>query len=464
MSDKTLNQIPRAIREQYQKGVAALQRQNLDYAIAILTQCLEQEPGFYDCREALRASQAKKSGSGGGFFKKMLSGASSSPLVAKAQLALRTNPAEALNIAEQILNSDANNMAGHKILAEAAQALEFPKTALLSLQILNRNAPKDMAISRQLANVYADLGQADKAEAIYVELIRLNPGDASLNDELKDISARKTLSEGGYEAMVASGGSFRDALKSKEEAIALEQSNRQVKTEDVAQNLINEYESRLKAQPGNVKLTQTLAELYAQKKDFDRALEYYNQIAAAGQADAALQKAIAETTSKKLEYAASQLDPQAPDYEEKVAQINAERDAFVLDECKKRADAYPNDLQIRFELGQLYFKAGKIGEAIQEFQKAQNNPHRRVAAMGYLGQCFSRRNMNDLAARKLQEALKEKAVFDEEKKELIYALGCILDKMGKKDEAMEQFKQIYEVDIGYKDVSAKVDAYYSGQS
>jgi hypothetical protein len=39
----------------------------------------------------------------------------------------------------------------------------------------------------------------------------------------------------------------------------------------------------------------------------------------------------------------------------------------------------------------------------------------------------------------------------------------VLEKMGKPDEAIEYFKQIYEIDIGYKDVSAKVDAYYSGK-
>ena len=68
-----------------------------------------------------------------------------------------------------------------------------------------------------------------------------------------------------------------------------------------------------------------------------------------------------------------------------------------------------------------------------------------------------------LAARTLQNALKEKPAFDDEKKELIYLLGCVLEKMGKKEEAIEQFKQIYETDIGYKDVAAKVDAYYSGK-
>jgi hypothetical protein len=35
--------------------------------------------------------------------------------------------------------------------------------------------------------------------------------------------------------------------------------------------------------------------------------------------------------------------------------------------------------------------------------------------------------------------------------------------MGKKEDAIEQFKLIYEVDAAYRDVGAKVDAYYSGQ-
>lgn len=54
-------------------------------------------------------------------------------------------------------------------------------------------------------------------------------------------------------------------------------------------------------------------------------------------------------------------------------------------------------------------------------------------------------------------------MFDEEKKDLIYNLGCVLESMGRKEEAIEQFKQIYEVDIGYRDVAAKVDAFYAGQ-
>jgi hypothetical protein len=36
--------------------------------------------------------------------------------------------------------------------------------------------------------------------------------------------------------------------------------------------------------------------------------------------------------------------------------------------------------------------------------------------------------------------------------------------MGKSEEAIEQFKEIYQIDMSFKDVAAKVDAYYQGSS
>jgi tetratricopeptide (TPR) repeat protein len=158
-----------------------------------------------------------------------------------------------------------------------------------------------------------------------------------------------------------------------------------------------------------------------------------------------------------------QLNPAAPDYAAESERIKAEKINFQMTECQRRVEKYPTDLALRFEMGQIYFQSGKIGEAIQEFQKAQNYPHKRLASMNYLAQCFAKRKMFDSAVRTLQSAIKEKVGVDEEKKELVYQLGCVLESMGKKEEAIEQFKQIYESDISYKDVAAKVDAYYASQ-
>ena len=273
------------------------------------------------------------------------------------------------------------------------------------------------------------------------------------------------MDEGGYDKLADGKGSYRDILKDEKEAISLEQENRQVKTGDVADKLIAEYEARIKQEPDNLKLYRSIAEMYSERKDYDRALEYYRQVAEKeGGTDPSLEQAIMEITIKRFDQALDQLDPSASDYAEKQEQIRGERDSFRLAGVKQLAEKYPTDLEIRFELGRLFFESGKVTEAIQEFQKAQNNPHRRIAAMSHLGQCFARRGMNDLAANTFRNAIKEKVVADEEKMELIYLLGCVLEKLGKSEEAIEKFKQIYEVDISYKDVAAKVDAYYSNLS
>jgi tetratricopeptide (TPR) repeat protein len=238
MPEKSISQIPRSVRENYEKGKAAFQRQNYDYAITFFSAVLEQEPGFYECREALRATQFKKVGATTGFFKKMLSGASSSPLVAKGQMALRSNPLDALKIAEQILNSDPNSTGGHKLLADAAMATELPKTAILSLEILIKASPKDQDIIHELAQAYAAAGESEKAGEKYEELLRLRPHDTKLNEEYKNLTARATMAEGGYDNIGSGETSYRDIMKDQGEAVKLEQEQRQVKTGDVAARLL----------------------------------------------------------------------------------------------------------------------------------------------------------------------------------------------------------------------------------
>ena len=297
-----------------------------------------------------------------------------------------------------------------------------------------------------------------------MDLLRDNPNDGDLSQALKNLSARKTLDQGGYGALEDGGGSYRDILRNKTEAASLEQEKRVVKTEDVTERLIGEYEARLHTEPDNLKLVRSLAELYTQKKQFERALELYNRIKTSGMGnDPSLETAMANTIVRRFDAQIAALNPFDAEHAAQVASLQAEKLAFQLAECQKRVEKFPTDLAIRFEMGSLYFQAGKIGEAIQELQKAQGNPHKRLLAMSLLAQCFAKRKMFDLAARTLQNAIKEKAVFDDEKKDLIYNLGCVLESMGKKEEAVEQFKIIYETDIGYRDVSAKVDAFYAGQ-
>ncbi|MBM3882594.1 MAG: tetratricopeptide repeat protein [Verrucomicrobia bacterium] len=463
MPEKSVSEVARAWREQYEKGKAAYERNNLDYAISILTSVLEHEPAFYECREALRASQFRRAGTGGTtFFKKILG--STNPKLVQAQVLLRSKPIEALHAIEQILNGDPHNPAAHKALAEAALAADLPRTAVLSLEIVYKQSPKDRDVVLKLSEALTRLGDAARAEAVVAELARVYPKDPDIAQALKNVSASRTLSEGGYETLAEGEGSYRDILKNEQQAVTLEQEQRDYKSAEDAGRLIDEYEARLAKEPDNTRLMRSIAELCVQRQEFDRALSYYQRLLSGDTPDPTVERLITETKAKQLEHALTALDPDTPDFAERRERLKTEQQALLLEDCRRRAERYPNDLQVRFELGQLYYQAGRLSEAIQELQKAQHNPHKRIAALYHLGLCFSQRHMYDLAARTFQNAIKEKAVFDEEKKELIYALGCACEKLGKRDEAIEQFKQIYEVDIAYKDVEARVNAHYAAQA
>ena len=380
MAEKSINEVSRDTRVLFNKASEAVSRENLDYAIELFNQVLEKEPEFFECRKALRETQFRKTGSSRGFFKRMLSGATSSPLVAKGQIALRTNPANALVIAEQILNSDPNNYGAHRLIVEAADALELPRTAALSYETLVKNSPKDRDLAIAFARALAaagdvSVGEHNRGEKILMDLLRKTPNDGELNQALKDLSARKTLDEGGYAALEGGQGSYRDILKDKKEATSLEQEKRVQKTEDVTERLIEEYETRLKTEPDNLKLVRSLAELYTQKKQFERSLELYDRVKNSEMGnDSSLERSISDTIVRRFDYQLEQLDSSAPDYAEQSAKIQAEKLNFQMTDCQKRVEKYPTDMVLRFEMGLLYFQADKITEAIQEFQKAKSNP------------------------------------------------------------------------------------------
>ena len=461
-----MNQISAEARRLHTKAVEAAQRENADYAVTLYSQVLEKEPGFVDCRRALRAEQYKKAAAtGAGFFKKMMGSAGSSPQLAKAKMALGKNPAEAMALAEQVLGGDPTSNVAHRIVFDAAQAMEMPLTMVLQMETMVKNSPKDKALLLEYARLVAETGtNANACEKVLNDYIRNSPYDTDLLQVQKNLSARKTMDEQGYHAIEGGQASYRDILRNKGEAVSLEQENRVQKSDDVAERLIGEYEDRLRSEPNNWRMLRQLAELYTQKSRFDEALEIYGRVKASDMGnDSSLDRSINETTVRRYDFQIGKMDASVPENAEPIAKLTAEKLAYQMNECQKRVEKYPTDMALRFELGQLYFQAGRIGEAIGEFQKAQSNPHKRIAAMSYLSQCFSRRKMYDLAAGKLQEALKEKPGFDDEKKELVYQLGCVLENMGKKEEAFEQFKIIYAMDISYRDVGAKVDAYYAAQ-
>ncbi len=459
MPEKQTNEIPRPLRDLFEKGKQAVDRNNLDYALDIFLDVLIKEPAFFECREALRRAQVAKTGQKKGLFSKLKK---PSPHLAKAKMVASKNPTETMSLCEKALNSDSGSAGAHRCLAQAALASDLPKTAVLSLEFARTLEPDDRETAIELATAYIANGQGDKADAVLSEQLRKNPNDPELQKKYRDLSAKRTLGEGGYEKLADGEGSFRDALKDQDKATKLEQEARSFKDEDTLRKLLDEAYEAMREDP-TPQTARKVADLYFELKDFESALKYYRQILQLpGASDPALEKIVSQCQLKAFDKEKKELDPEGEDYMARLEDLEKRRAAFMLEDAKKRVDRYPNELALRYDLGVLFFRTDKINEAIKELQKAQKDGKCRVRALFYLGQCFAKKKMHDMATKQLETAIEEKKVQDEEWKDLIYTYACILQEMEKREQAIEQFKKIYEVDIGYKDVSDRIDEYYGG--
>ena len=276
------------------------------------------------------------------------------------------------------------------------------------------------------------------------------------------------MQKGGWEV----AGSYRDLIKNKDEAASLEQQSRVVKSEDMIDSQIAELSAAVQEDPQSIDKSRKIAELYEQKEDLENALEWYRYVLGlTGGVDPVVIRKVSTIELRQIDdaikareeiLAATPDDPEAPRYREELVELGKQKAGFILAEAKDRVERNPTDLAAHFDLGTALFDTGQFQEAIAHLQRARMNPAVRLKAMGRLGQCYVARNMNDLAAKTLVDAVAELAIMDAVKKELLYNLGLVYEKMGDKEKAVDCFKQIYEVDYGYNDVAQRVESSYGG--
>jgi hypothetical protein len=100
--------------------------------------------------------------------------------------------------------------------------------------------------------------------------------------------------------------------------------------------LINRFEPLLEHGPRNIKILTIMAEAYARKLMFDKALSYYQRALEIGGAKRAdIEQASAETMLKKIDFELSQLDPKSPDFAVQRERIQNQRQESQWQEMEK---------------------------------------------------------------------------------------------------------------------------------
>lgn len=442
------------------KALAAIELRNHGYAVSLIQAVLKETPEFLDGRKMLRKAEIATSKG----KKSLFSGFST--LGIKGPSLLKKDPLAALQLAEEALESDPYNGAANNLLKDAAIAAGMPEIAEFALETLVEGNPKDIKILHELGEQYSQNGKSEKAVHVYNKISELNPGDLTAVKRGKDAAARASMDKGGWET----AKDYRDLIKDKDLAISLEQQNRVVKSEEMIDQQLVELYARAEQEPQNVDVARKIAVLFEQKGEIENAVWWYGNAAELTKhTDSAIERKLSELQLKVLEDAIKSREEflaAAPDHEDAEAyrnelqQLKAQRAETLLGEARKRVERNPTDMQLRFELGEQLFLAGNVSEAIPEFQKARNNPNARLRAMNLLGQCYIAKGMHDLAVKQLSDIVKELPAMDNLKKEVLYKLGLLYEKMGKAQESLDCMKEIYDVDYGYEDVAKRVESSY----
>jgi len=467
MNEKDLPDNARAL---WLKSMHAIEIRNYGYAISLLQAVLKDFPQFLEGRKRLRkveiiSCKGKKS---------FLSGLSTASL--KGTSMIKKDPKAAMELAEKSLETDPFNPQINHLLKEAAKAAGFPEIAAFALETIIEGAPTDTKTMHELGLHYLSMSEPDKAVEIYSKIAEINPSDLAAVKNSKDAAATASMKSGGWDT----AQSYRDLIKNKDEAVSLEQKSRVVKSTEMIDQQIGELTPEWEQAQDNIDLSRRVARLWEDRFDqegdeesFNGAHYYYQHInGILGGSDPTIVRKLSELKLKQLDLHIKPMEDwfanggeEHEDAAQAREQLNAmkkEKAELLIDDAKKRMERNPTDLQLRFELGEQLFNAGQYRAAVQELQKARQNPNARLRAMNLLGQCYTEMNMLDLAIKQFQDSASEIVAMDATKKEILYKLGLIYERLGKKEEYLKCMKDIYEVDYGYRDVAHRVEQSYGG--
>ncbi len=455
-------QLPQNLRTLWLKALSALELQNHSYAISLCQAILKDQPGYLEGRKLARRCAVILSGGAkkkGNAVTQMFGGGFSS---SKLQSQSKKDPAGALVSLEKELEKDPYNSQLNDILFDTAIRMNLLDTAAFALETVRKGDPENTKLLHKLAEHYLARDMPSDAAGVYQDITKQDETDIDAVKGYKDSTARASMKKDKW----SENASMGDVQKDQGEIAEMEDSDRAAMTRDQMKDKLAKLMEKYQEDQNNLSVVKEIAKIYENLEYWPDSYVFYNwayqisnkDMTLKSKSDMMKQKAADEniaTLTAQLE-----TDPDNAELQSQLLAVKQERSAEAIDDAQKRVDQNPTDPQLRFELGFALFTAGNFNDAIPHLQQAKRNPHIRTRVLLTLGRAFDAKGMHDLALNQLTDALADLHAMDGTKKEVLYEMGLIHTKMDNKSDALQSFKEIYEVDYGYRDVAKRVEESY----
>jgi tetratricopeptide (TPR) repeat protein len=351
-------------------------------------------------------------------------------------------------------------------MGKACDALNLDEALLVYLkQALDVN-PKDAEVNRICGRTLARMGQYDQAISCWHRVEQAKPGDDEAARAIGELAIEKTISHGGYE-----GAENSTDVMANKAAQADRRSEATIKLSPV-----DSLEKQIAKKPEDVSLYIELAELHGREERHDKAEETFKRALEASGGDVTVRERLEDAQRRRAtvqlkiaeQQAAKEKTPEAIELKKR---LRSELNSMELDIFRNRAERYPANLGLKYEVGLRLKLAGEYAEAIKSFQQAVGDAKRRGAVHLELGECFQYIKQYKLALDNYEKALEATTERETDQRKLaLYRAGKLSLGLAEKylasnqpqakDEIARAEKHLNELaglEFGYKDVPQLLD-------
>lgn len=466
IAEKSITDASQQVRKFYERAQAAVKNKNYVYACEMFRAVLHADPGIVEARDNLREAQLENIGRKVSVLRQtMVLFKVAIPIFMKGPNLRRTGKlGDALDLAERAMDADPTFLPTLQFLAETATKAELHKAAVRAWEVAAEYHPKDVKVLISLANYYKQLEQYQKCLRIWSQITALQPNNMQFGNELRSVSALAAMDQGKWH----DDGDYHGKMKDPNQSGSLSRTeDRVIRGEEQLKATIIDAEKEVAKQPSTAN-HKRLADLYRQAREWDKAVVQYELvIKTMGALDPVIDTALTEVYAQRFDDAIAQWksygeqDPaQAAEAEKQITALEAERTAMIFQRMLDRVKRYPNDASYRYELGQMYFDRGELDAALPELQYAQKNPQYRRKCLALMGRCMMEKEMMEMAIDHFASALDGLERQDGDRKDFLYYQALAYEKHGELDKCMANLKEVYSIDVGFRDVAQRLQAVY----
>ncbi|MBM44531.1 MAG: hypothetical protein CMJ36_05920 [Phycisphaerae bacterium] len=360
------------------------------------------------------------------------------------------------------LSSYANPSLALKALAAAIDAEQYEFAHMISARVLVL-VSRTKKVSRTQVLKVKELATAasnwDIAMSAGQLALQMDPSDGTLDTELKDLSAQRAMSKGGYEEAAGKEGGFRDFVKDMDKQRKLEQDESIAGVGGSEEEVFDRARKAYEESPESPDVLNRYAQLL-RKQGTKESLEEARKVYMKGHE--ALGEYRFRMNAGDIAIGLARDEIEGLEGEERAA-AEERLLKLELEENTERVEKYPTDRTLKYQLGDIAFRAGDTSLAMECFQKSKDEPRLRTRSGHLLGRCFATEGWHSEAVDEYRETL---ANLDPTESglelEIRYDLMESLIELARREQSAEHAREALEIcsgiarkDISYRDIRAR---------